>query len=1558
MTAAPADRFPPRHRQGRFPAPEGLYDPALEHDSCGVGFVANVKGVRSHSIVTDADRILRRMTHRGACGCETNTGDGAGMLTALPHVFLTRVAGEAGIELPEPGRYAAGNVFLPRDPRQHARAKATLEDRVREYGQTVLGWRDVPHDADAADVGPSARACMPRIEQLFVGAGENVQKDGELDEAAFDRALFLARKSASRIVREGSRMPEALLFYVCSLNARTIVYKGMLTPEQVLPFYPDLAAGDYATHLAMVHSRFSTNTFPSWDRAQPLRNIAHNGEINTLRGNRNWMAARQGQLVSGRFDGKLADAFPICEPHLSDSGNFDNCLELLLRSGRPLQEAVMLMIPEAWQNHDLMPEEKRAFYEYHSALMEPWDGPASVSFTDGHVIGAVLDRNGLRPSRYYVTHDDRVVMASEVGVLDIAPENVKEKGRLKPGRMFLVNFDEGRIVPDEELKRAAAERRPYGDWLREQRLELSDLPKKRGTAAPPLGGDNLLPGLRAFGYSEETLRFMLLPLIRAKKDPIGSMGDDAALACLSEQPRLVPDYFKQLFAQVTNPAIDSIREEIVMSLECFVGPEGNLLNTTPEQCRRLRLPHPVLTDPEMASLKALGEEPHRGWSSRVADFTFAKPADPAGAARLLAATLDSLCDEADAAIAAGQSLLILSDRAAGPDRVAVPALLAAGAVHQHLIRTQSRTKLGLIVESGETREVHHFCTLVGYGADAVNPYLAFAAIRRARDLGTLSTHEKSGKPWTDKEIVKAYRKGVGKGMLKVFAKMGISTLQSYKGAQIFEALGLGKEVIDRCFTGTPSRIKGVGFDRLARDAVQRHDLGYAGEPHDLPNPGNYAWRAEGEKHAWNPQTIAAVQSAARTGDRDAYRRFAAMVNEQVARDCNLRGMVRFRTEDASPIDVEWVEPASEIVKRFCTGAMSFGSISAEAHETLAVAMNRLGGKSNTGEGGEKPERFEVLSNGDTKRSAIKQVASGRFGVTSWYLTNADEIQIKISQGAKPGEGGELPGHKVDKIIAKVRNSTPGVGLISPPPHHDIYSIEDLSQLIFDLKNANPSARISVKLVSEVGVGTVAAGVAKGHADNILISGSSGGTGASPLTSIKHAGLPWELGVAETHQTLVMNGLRSRVRLQTDGQLKTGRDVAVACLLGAEEFGFSTAPLITLGCIMMRKCHLNTCPVGIATQDPALRKMFRGQPEHVVNYLFAVAEECREVMASLGLRTIDEMVGRADLLAADLPAGHPKAGLLDLSGVLKPFGSPDDRTGSFCTLDQNHSLDDVKDVQLIREAAPALKHGRSVELEYEIENVDRAFGTMLSHEVSKARGADGLPDGTITVHCAGSAGQSLGAWLARGITIEVTGDANDYVGKGLSGGRIVVKPPANPGFEPSENIILGNVALYGATAGELFARGIAAERFCVRNSGANAVVEGCGDHGCEYMTGGRAVILGETGRNFAAGMSGGVAYVYDPHETLLAKTNLATVEFEPVEGDDETELRSLVERHRDLTGSDLAARLLTHWDRERPNFRKVMPVDYRRALAELAGESPKTGFAAAGAGETVTPVVAA
>ena len=1521
-------------RLATAPGPHGLYDPRFEHENCGVGFVAHIKGVRSHGIVEDADRILRHMEHRGACGCEENTGDGAGMLTALPHEFCAKVvARDLKCDLPEPGRYAAGLVFLPKDPAQREQCKSTVADLVARYGQRLLGWRNVPQDPDAADIGPSARACEPEIEQLFVAAADGI------DPQTFERKLLLIRKRASHEIRLESSLSERLSFYICSLSSRIIIYKGMLTPHQVMPYFPDLADADYTTHLAMVHSRFSTNTFPSWDRAQPLRYMAHNGEINTLRGNANWTFARQGMMASDAFGSEIEELFPIIEPECSDSGNFDNVLELLIQAGRSLPEAVMMMIPEAWQNHHAMSEQKRNFYEYHSALMEPWDGPASVSFTDGHYIGAVLDRNGLRPSRYYVTHDDRVVMASEVGVLDVAPENVKFKGRLQPGKMFLVDFEQGRIISDEELKNGIATARPYQDWLSRQRIHLGELPDAT-ERVEHYSPEELLRRMRALGYTSETMQFMLVPLVTVGKDPIGSMGDDAALACLSDQPRMIYDYFKQLFAQVTNPAIDSIREEVIMSLECFIGPEGNLLETTEAQCHRLLVPHPILTNEELAALKQMD---YRGWRTKTIDITYEREASDGlhsserqGAA--LREAVQRIAAEAEQAIADGYSLVVLSDRKLGPDRVAVSSLLACGAVHHHLVRIEQRTRIGIVIESGEAREVHHHCLLIGYGADAINPYLSFEALAQARRDGVLSAE------WTDEKIVAGYRMGVAKGMLKVMAKMGISTLQSYKGAQIFEALGLNEEVIDVSFVGTPSRIRGVGFDVLASEAQRRHELGYPSrhESEDLPvlpNTGLFHWRSEGEQHAWNPHTIAGIQAAARSGDRGAYKRFSDLVNTQTSRACHLRGLLEFRFENATPIPLEDVEPASEIVKRFCTGAMSYGSISAESHEALAVAMNRIGGKSNTGEGGENYARFQPEPNGDSRRSAIKQVASGRFGVTIYYLSNADELQIKISQGAKPGEGGELPGHKVDKIIAATRHSTPGVGLISPPPHHDIYSIEDLSQLIFDLKNSNPTARVSVKLVSEVGVGTIAAGVAKGHADNILISGSEGGTGASPMTSIKHAGLPWELGIAETHQTLVMNDLRSRVRLQTDGQLKTGRDVAVACLLGAEEFGFATAPLITLGCIMMRKCHLNTCPVGIATQDPELRKRFSGQPEHVVNYLFMVAEECREIMAQLGLRTIDEMVGRCDLLKSEKSRRPGKAAGLDLTPILTPARKPHPDVQTYCTKSQNHALDAVLDNMLVARSAAALEQGEPVEIETPIQNIDRAFGTMLSHHISKKWGPQGLPEDTIRIRCIGSAGQSLGAWLATGVTIEVEGDANDYVGKGLSGGKIVVYPPRQSTFVPEENIVIGNVALYGAIQGELYARGIAAERFCVRNSGARAVVEGVGDHGCEYMTGGVVAILGPTGRNFAAGMSGGVAYVYDPHSQLLSNCNLETVELEPVETDeDEADLRELIENHHRYTASTVAASILDEWDDAVKRFTKVMPVDYKRALAELAAEA--------------------
>ncbi|SFH85495.1 glutamate synthase large subunit [Planctomicrobium piriforme] len=1525
-----------------FPEDQGLYSSEFEHDSCGVGFVAHIKGQPSHQIILDADRINRHMTHRGACGCEENTGDGAGILTALPDKFLRKVAkAELGIDLPAKGKYGAGIVFLPKDDAARAEFKATVNKIIAEQGQKLLGWRDVPQRPIEANVGPSAAEVEPEMEMLLVGSADGI------DQQAFDRQLFMIKKRASHLIRE-SEHPHGLGFYICTLSSSIIVYKGMLTPGQVLNYYPDLQDEDYESHLAMVHSRFSTNTFPSWDRAQPLRCIAHNGEINTVKGNSNWTYARQGALETKLYGNDLEKLFPIVEKHNSDSGNFDNVMEFLYHSGRKLQEVAMMMIPEAWQNHHAMSDEKRAFYEYFSALQEPWDGPASVSFTDGKFIGACLDRNGLRPSRYYVTHDDKVIMASEVGVLDVDPKNVKFKGRLQPGKMFLVDFEQGRLIPDEELKHDVARRKPYGEWLKNQRVELKDLVNNwqagKG-AVERVRGEKLLKQMQAFGYTTETMQFMLLPLVNAKKDPIYSMGDDASLACLSDQPRLLYDYFKQLFAQVTNPPIDSIREEVIMSLECYIGPEGNLLETSEKQCHRLRVPHPILTDEEVAAMKALKGE--HGWKTKTIDATWAKAEGTGG----LLPALERICQETEKAIDEGYAFVVLSDRACGPDRVAISSLLACGAVHHHLVRKAMRTRIGLVLESAEAREVHHFCLLTGYGADAINPYLAFDAVRDAKDHGHLKDD------YSEDKIVQTYREGVSKGMLKVMGKMGISTLQSYKGAQIFEALGLAPDVIAKCFYGTPSRIRGINFEILAEEHIRRHELGFPSREESkplpvLPNMGLVHWRHGGEKHGWNPYTIAEIQQAARAGDKDAYKRFAHLVNDSNQRQGTLRGLMRFKK--GNPIPLEEVEPAVKIVKRFCTGAMSYGSISAEAHETIAIAMNRLGGKSNTGEGGEDYGRFERMGNGDSKRSAIKQVASGRFGVTSWYLTNADELQIKIAQGAKPGEGGELPGHKVDKIIAATRHATPGVGLISPPPHHDIYSIEDLAQLIFDLKNSNPSARVSVKLVSEVGVGTIAAGVSKGHADKILVSGDGGGTGASPLTSIKHAGLPWELGIAEAHQTLVMNDLRSRVRLETDGQLKTGRDVVIGCMLGAEEFGFATAPLITIGCIMMRKCHLNTCPVGVATQDPELRTKFNGQAEHVINYLFMVAEDAREIMAQLGFRTIDEMVGRADMIEWNKDIDHWKAKHLDLSLVLTKATSPYPNAGQHCMQVQNHGLEETLDQKLLIPCCKeAIEKAQPLLLDVDIQNIDRAFGTSLSHEVSKIWGAEGMPEDTIRLRCRGSAGQSLGAWAVRGVTIEVIGDANDYVGKGLSGGKIIVYPPEESTFDAEKNIIIGNVALYGATVGEAYFRGIAAERFCVRNSGAKAVVEGVGDHGLEYMTGGRVVVLGPTGRNFAAGMSGGVAYVYAPDaDELRMNTNFELVDFETVEDmDDVAELKELIEKHQMYTGSTVAQKILDNWDSCLPQFVKVMPRDYKRVMEEL-----KAAAAGENAGEEAALVV--
>jgi glutamate synthase (NADPH/NADH) large chain len=1509
----------PGQRRFSRPGKYGLYDPAYEHESCGVGFVANIDGTRDHQIILDAEQALRNMSHRGACGCEANTGDGAGLLSALPDEFLRKVAREdLKANLPEPGRFAAGLVFLPTDADQRAYCKQHVERIIGEQGQRLVGWRRVPTRAKEADIGPSALATEPVIEQLFVAASPKLQ--GE----AFERQLYLIRKRASHALRGHQSLSQAKMFYLCTLSTKVIVYKGQLTSHQLLPYYPDLADPDFKSHLAMVHSRFSTNTFPSWDRAHPMRFMCHNGEINTLRGNMNAMFAREGVVRSRLFGDEIKKLFPIVEPDCSDSGTFDNVLEFLLMTGRTLQEGIMMMIPEAWQNHETMPEDKRAFYEYHSCLMEPWDGPASIVFTDGQYIGAVLDRNGLRPSRYYLTHDGKVIMASEVGVLPVDPARVKEKGRLQPGRMFLVDFAQGRLIPDDELKHACASRRPYAQWLREERITFADLSTDR--EAHGFGPATLLARMQAFGYTVETMQFMLQPMVHEQRDPIGSMGNDSALACLSDHPRMLYDYFRQLFAQVTNPAIDSIREEVIMTLECYIGPEGNLLETTPRHARRLLVPHPILSNEQLAALKHID---HRGWKARTIDITWPKADGAAG----LVPALDRICRQAEDAIDKGYSLVVLSDRAIDPQRVPISALLATGAVHHHLVRKAKRTRIGIVVETGEAREVHHHCLLVGFGADAINPYLAFEALWQARRDGLLEP-----KLEDDDKVVAAYRKAVAKGMLKVMAKMGISTLQSYKGAQIFEAVGLKSDVIERCFAGVSSRVEGVGFDVLAQEMLRRHELGYP-ERYQvrlpvLPNPGEFHWRAEGERHMWDPQTIADLQVAARSGNADAYWRFAKYADEAATKSCTLRGLLKFRSGVRPPVPLEEVEPAQNIVRRFCTGAMSFGSISAEAHETLAIAMNRIGGKSNTGEGGEDPERFKPLPNGDSKRSAIKQVASGRFGVTIWYLANADELQIKISQGAKPGEGGELPGRKVDENIARIRYSTPGVGLISPPPHHDIYSIEDLAQLIYDLKNSNPSARVSVKLVSEVGVGTVAAGVAKAHADHILISGDTGGTGASPLTSIKHAGLPWELGIAETHQTLVLNDLRSRVILQTDGGLKTGRDVVIAALLGAEEFGFATAPLVALGCIMMRKCHLNTCPVGIATQDPELRKKFTGQPEHVVNYLFMVAEHARQIMAQLGFRTINEMIGHVESLETAAAVGHWKAQGIDLTSLLAPAIKPHEKVEVYCTRSQDHGLETALDHELVRLCRPAIERGEKVRIELPIVNTNRTVGTILSHTLAKSWGEYGPPEGTIHIKLTGSAGQSLAGWLIGGVTIELEGDANDYVGKGLSGGRLIIYPPRNSTFAPEDNILIGNVALYGATGGQAFFRGRAAERFAVRNSGAYAVIEGVGDHGCEYMTGGRVVVLGPTGRNFAAGMSGGIAYVYDPQDRFLQNCNLGTVELERVErAADIRELRELIQLHHAYTGSTVAGALLEEFHGVLEHFVKVMPTDYKRVLKE-------------------------
>ena len=1498
-----------------FPEKKGLYDPQFEKDSCGVGLVANIKGVPSRKIMDDAFNVNSKMDHRGGCGFEENTGDGAGILVALPDKFFRAEAKKLGIKLPNFGSYAVGNIFLPVDEEQKQLCIKITESVIYDEGQECLGWRDVPVDADKADVGPASRKAQPTIKQIFIKSGADIEQD------EFDRKLYLIRKQISHKIRGNDELCEAKLFYVCSLSTSVIVYKGMLTPAQLFPFYPDLENKDFETHLAMVHSRFSTNTFPSWDRAQPNRYMCHNGEINTLKGNMNAMKARQGTVSSDLFGDDINKLFPITELDCTDSGSFDNVLEFLILSGRSLQESVMMMIPEAWQSDKNMSQQKKAFYQFSSSMIEPWDGPASIVFTDGRKVGAVLDRNGLRPSRYYLTEDNTVIMASEVGVLPIKPEKVIKKGRLQPGKMFLIDFDKGKMIPDEEIKSEIVEQSPYELW-NDKIVELETLKTKEDTTSVR---EDLIARMRAFGYTTETMQFMLMPLVSELRDPLGSMGNDAALACLSDKPRLLYDYFKQLFAQVTNPAIDSIREEVIMSLECLIGPEGNLLENDENNVRRLKITNPILSNAELNSIKNISIGT---WKTKTIDLTFEARSGLEG----MKQRLKEICIEAEDAIKNSYSFIILSDKNISKSDMVLSSLLACSTIHHHLVERQLRTKIGMVIETGEAREVHHHCLLFGYGADAVNPYLAYESLFQSLKDGSLKDKNLPD----ESSIISAYKTGTKKGILKVMAKMGISTLHSYKGAQIFEAVGLSNEIIDESFPGTASRVEGITFEALFDEQKRRHYLGYPEEELNvstLPNPGDFHWRNGGDSHMWDPKTISSLQLAARTNNEDAYWAFAKHANEVSTKQSSLRGLLKFKSKD-DPISLDEVESEKEIVKRFATGAMSLGSISTESHESLAIAMNQLGGKSNTGEGGEDPIRFKPDKSGISKRSAIKQVASGRFGVTMRYLTNSDELQIKISQGAKPGEGGELPGKKVDNYIAKIRHSTPGVGLISPPPHHDIYSIEDIAQLIHDLKNANRTSRISVKLVSEVGVGTIAAGVVKAKTDHLVIAGHDGGTGASPLTSIKHAGLPWELGVAETHQTLVMNNLRSRVVLQTDGQIKTGKDVAIAALLGAEEFGFATAPLVTLGCIMMRKCHLNTCPVGIATQDKELRKKFKGKPEHVVNYLFMVAKDLRMIMADLGFKTVNEMIGRVDCLETDIAIDHWKRNGLDFSKILQPAEKIFENTEVYNIKSQDHGLAKALDNKLIEKCKNAIESGEKVRLNSDIVNTNRTVGTMLSNEVAKVWEENNLPEDTIDINFKGSAGQSFAAWLVKGITFRLEGDANDYVGKGLSGGKLIIYPPKNSKFKAEENILLGNVALYGATSGEAYFRGIAAERFCVRNSGASVVVEGIGDHGCEYMTGGKAVILGATGRNFGAGMSGGIAYIYDKDKDFDKNCNKETFEIESLLEEDLKDLKELITNHFNYTGSIVAEKIIGSWDIEVERFIKVMPTDYKRVLNEM------------------------
>ena len=1530
-----------------LPTPQGLYDPRNEHDSCGVGLLCHLKGKRSHDLIRGALEMCRNMDHRGGCGCDIHTGDGAGLFFQLPDKFFRAVTPDLGIELPEAGWYAVGFVYLPPRPGQCQETMDLYEEVVRAEGQTVLGWRDVPVKSEI--LGKASAECEPAMKQVFIARDPSITDDQD-----FERKLYVIRRRTSDAIRYRG-VPGGDFFYNVTISARTIVYKGMLTTGQLGEYFPDLSHPDMDSAMALVHSRFSTNTFPSWPRAQPFRYMSHNGEINTMRGNANWMHARQQLLDSGIMGPDLKKLLPIIREDGSDSAMFDNCLEFLVLSGRSLPHAVMMMIPEPWEKHRQMTATKKAFYEYHATLMEPWDGPASIAFCDGISIGAVLDRNGLRPSRYYVTNDDLVIMASEVGVLPVDPATVVRKGRLEPGRMFLVDTKKGRIVDDAELKEEIATGNPYGEWLDKNRILFADLAE--GVATAPVTGDRLIEQQRAFGYTFEDKRLILGPSAETGNQPLGSMGNDAPMAVLSDRPQLLYSYFRQLFAQVTNPAIDPIREELITASVSFVGSESDLLHPGPENCRMIRLENPIVSSEELATLRAVTLPGFKTttlsilYSPDVAEEGLAAAQLPGHAehpklgehvltlgdvsGRGLKKALRRLYEAADLAIREGRNILILSDRGVDAEAASIPALLAASGLHHHLIREGTRTRVSLVLESGEPREVHHFATLLGYGVDAVNPWLA---------LDTLTAMVKDAE--LDMNVATAtanYLKASIKGVIKTMSKMGISTVASYRGAQIFECVGLNHEVIEKYFTWTASRIEGIGLDEISREVKMRHDGAFSTRkiPEDALDPGGlYQWRADGERHLLSPQSIHLLQRATREGKRDLFRQYSRLIDDQSGEFFTLRGLMDFKFNPEREIPIEEVEPVEEIVRRFKTGAMSYGSISKEAHEALAVAMNRLGGKSNTGEGGEDPERFTwTNARGDSKNSAIKQVASGRFGVTSHYLVNSDEIQIKISQGAKPGEGGELPGHKVLPQIAKVRGTTPGVGLISPPPHHDIYSIEDLAELVHDLKNANVHARVNVKLVSEIGVGTIAAGVTKGKADVILISGHDGGTGASPRSSIQHAGCPWELGLAETNQTLLLNDLRSRVVLETDGQLKTGRDVAIACLLGAEEFGFATAPLVSLGCLMMRVCHKNTCPVGIATQDPRLRTKFNGAVENVVNFMRFVAEELREIMAKLGFRTINEMVGRSNNLEMRRAIEHGKARGLDYSKILhRPKVGPE--VGTYCTQEQDHQLDLALDTTtLLKLCAPAIERGEKVRAELPIVNVNRVVGTITGAAITRRHGADGLPADTVRLKFTGSAGQSFGAFCPNGMTLELEGDANDYVGKGVCGAKIIVRPPkcSLPELVADRNIIVGNVAFYGATSGEAYLAGVAGERFCVRNSGVHAVIEGIGDHGCEYMTGGSVTCLGGTGRNFAAGMSGGVAYVYDEHGDFESKLNRDMVNLYPLVECRDIEIadvRERVERHVAYTSSAKGRFLLENWESCLPKFSKVMPADYERVLNAL------------------------